>query len=462
MKIWIVFAVGFHLTVVSPLRLGSRPSSHRQRTAISASASASASDALVALTAKLLDKAGSMGNSNTFDMPNFAFADYTSSALLDIANQVSTFSEMLALNPSSLPVAASLLIVFAASAVIGGGGGQTIDSIGSPYPAGSTSYSKEAAETFFNGKKLFVFRRLLQLAQITGSFQLNLLWDWRTGQLEKNEKIRAVEALSLATRCGPTTIKLAQALSLRTDLIPEAYALQLRQLQDSAPPFPSDQALAIMKEEFGVSDLSTIFKTISPAPVASASIGQVFKGVLADGRTVAVKVQRPSILAEIALDLYLLRLITPLQVWISNTINKLPTDPQDVEVALALVDEWGRGFVAEVDYRLEAQNTKQFSEAMTRRGLVSVVAPAVVEELSKSRVITTEWMEGTRLDRDASSDVPRLCAVAVNAYLTMLLDSGTLHCDPHPGNLLRTPDGKLCILDWGMTLQVPKDLQYSP
>jgi predicted unusual protein kinase regulating ubiquinone biosynthesis (AarF/ABC1/UbiB family) len=77
------------------------------------------------------------------------------------------------------------------------------------------------------------------------------------------------------------------------------------------------------------------------------------------------------------------------------------------------------------------------------------------------KVLTTEWVDGTRLDRDTSPDVPRLCAVAINAYLTMLLDTGCLHCDPHPGNLLRTRDGKLCILDWGMTLPVPNDLQYS-
>merc|ERR1711957_427996 len=77
------------------------------------------------------------------------------------------------------------------------------------------------------------------------------------------------------------------------------------------------------------------------------------------------------------------------------------------------------------------------------------------------KVLVTEWVEGTRLDADKSPDVPRLCGVAINAYLTMLLDTGVLHCDPHPGNLLRTTDGRLCILDWGMTLDVPNDLQYA-
>ena len=91
-----------------------------------------------------------------------------------------------------------------------------------------------------------------------------------------------------------------------------------------------------------------------------------------------------------------------------------------------------------------------------RAASTPVCAPAVVEELVRDTVLVTEWVDGTRLDRDASPDVPRLCGVAINAYLTMLLDTGVLHCDPHPGNLLRTTDGKLCILDWGMTLAVPR------
>jgi len=111
--------------------------------------------------------------------------------------------------------------------------------------------------------------------------------------------------------------------------------------------------------------------------------------------------------------------------------------------------------------RLEAKNIIQFEKAMRARGLDAVCAPAVVEDLVRDTVLVTEWVEGTRLDRDASPDVPRLCGVAINAYLTMLLDTGTLHCDPHPGNLLRTLDGRLCILDWGMTLAVPDDLQYA-
>merc|ERR1712176_833056 len=83
------------------------------------------------------------------------------------------------------------------------------------------------------------------------------------------------------------------------------------------------------------------------------------------------------------------------------------------------------------------------------------------EELVRDKVLTTEWVLGERLDKSGKDDVSILCSIAMNAYLTMLLDTGVLHCDPHKGNLLRTTDGRLCILDWGMTLDVPKDLQYA-
>merc|ERR1740139_1571239 len=204
-----------------------------------------------------------------------------------------------------------------------------------------------------------------------------------------------------------------------------------------------------------------MFASLSESSVASASIGQVYKGTLKDGRVVAVKVQRPGILGEIALDLHVLRLLTPVQTVLQNAVNGIETSQEDIDTALTLVDEWGRGFVAETDYRLEAQNTARFEFAMRQRGLDAVCAPAVVEGLVRDKVLVTEWVDGTRLDKDASADVPRLCGVAINAYLTMLLDTGVLHCDPHPGNLLRTTDGKLCILDWGMTLEVPEGLQYS-
>ena len=309
---------------------------------------------------------------------------------------------------SSNPITIPAFTVIYAFFLVFGGIGYDDNKVGSPYDAGTKTYSVETAERFYSGKPFFVLRRLLKLASITGAFNLKVFIDWRTGNVEKNEKERAKEALVLATQLGPTFIKLGQALSIRTDLIPEAYALELRQLQDAVPPFESNLAMEIIKKEMGIrQNIGEKFRSISPLPVASASIGQVYRGTLLDGRDVAVKVQRPKVLGEIALDLYLLRLITPLQVKLTNAINGQKTEQSDIDVAISLVDEWGRGFVAEVDYRLEAKNTKEFTKAMDRRGLNAVTAPKVVDELSGPRVLVTEWVEGTRLDRDASSDVPR-------------------------------------------------------
>ena len=342
-----------------------------------------------------------------------------------------------------------------------------------PYAPGKATYDPKAAETFYSQRPLVVAKRVLSLARLTTAFTAGVLFDWLVlgklmkdteyRALQKAEPRRAKEALALCEQLGPTFIKLGQALSIRTDLIPEAYALELRQLQDAVPPFPSQEAYKVLQRQLGIKDVRDTFETLSARPVASASIGQVYKGTLKGNtsKTVAVKVQRPGILSEIALDLYVLRLITPFQTAFTNLVNGVSTAPEDIEVALQLVDEWGRGFVAETDYRLEAKNTIDFQRAMAARGLDAVCAPTVVEELARDTVLVTEWVDGTRLDRDASADVPRLCGVAINAYLTMLLDTGVLHCDPHPGNLLRTTDGRLCVLDWGMTLEVPNELQYS-
>ena len=209
--------------------------------------------------------------------------------------------------------------------------------------------------------------------------------------------------------------------------------------------------LQVIESELNIT-IDDVFSELSLQPVASASIGQVYRGRLrATGEEVAVKVQRPAVLSKVALDLHMLRSLAP----IYQKSKEINTD------LVGLVDAWGEGFVNELDYRAEARYTTEFSKAMEERGLGSVFAPEVVDSLSSIHVLTTKWVDGQRLADSDAEDVPRLCGVALNAYLTMLLDTGTLHCDPHPGNLLRTPDGRLCILDWGMVINVPQDLQLS-
>ena len=263
---------------------------------------------------------------------------------------------------------------------------------------------------------------------------------------------RAAQLVELLTALGPTFIKAGQSASIRTDLLPAAYIKGLTALQDQVPPFSSEEARQIIQEELG-KPASSAFSQLSDVPVAAASLGQVYRGTLPDGTDVAVKVQRPSMERRIALDMLLIRDF-------AAPLAGLLGVPGDL---VGTADAWGSGFVDELNYDEEAINAGRFNTDVERSALAGrVFAPAVIESCSTRRVLTTEWVEGERLDRCSSpEDVPRLCSVAMNIYLEMMLDTGVLHCDPHPGNLLRTPDGQLCILDWGLVTSVTPDLQLT-
>jgi predicted unusual protein kinase regulating ubiquinone biosynthesis (AarF/ABC1/UbiB family) len=165
-----------------------------------------------------------------------------------------------------------------------------------------------------------------------------------------------------------------------------------------------------------------------------------------------VKVQRPNIVENVALDMHLLRSAAP----ILRKIGDFNTDLAGV------IDDWGKGFVDELNYFKEARNAEAFNRAIVKTPLRDAVfAPPVVSDASARRVLTTKWIDGEKLDNSKSDDIAQLCSVAMNTYLTMMLEMEILHCDPHPGNLKRTPEGKLCILDWGLVTTLQPDLQLS-
>ena len=319
-----------------------------------------------------------------------------------------------------------------------------------PYQRGN--YDPIRAKEFYSKHPKIVIQRALQLFRLSYTFIFNILVDKYVRQNEEeNRQQRADELLELIQQAGPTAIKVGQALSVRPDLIPLEYADTLATLQDRVPPFSSAEARDILNKELGEKRMSQIKSlNLQQGPVASASIGQVYR-CFANDLEVAIKVQRPNVLAEIALDLYLVREFAPFY-------QKLTGGATDLQ---GLADEWGRGFIAELDYHTEAANTKRFNVEMQKRKLTTVIAPVVVDKFSTDCILTTRWVDGCRLDESDADDVPRLCSVALNAYLIMLLELQSLHCDPHPGNLLRTTDGRLCILDWGMTLNTDPELQYS-
>lgn len=233
-----------------------------------------------------------------------------------------------------------------------------------------------------------------------------------------------------------------------------AYIKSLTELQDKVESFPTSIARDIILSEFGVSPDELFEKGLDPTDktIAAASLGQVYKATLKDGRTVAVKVQRPQITEQIALDMHLLRTIAP---FFRETF-RLNSDLEGI------VDTWGKGFVAEINYKQEASNAESFMDTISRTPLKDIVfAPPVIKEFSSERVLTTLWIDGENLNVVKSDDIVVLCSVAMNSYLTMLLEAKMLHCDPHYGNLKRTSDGKLCILDWGLTTSIDDDLQAT-
>lgn len=270
--------------------------------------------------------------------------------------------------------------------------------------------------------------------------------------LDVNADVRAVQLSELLTQLGPSFIKIGQSLSIRTDLLSPAYVRGLQSLQDQVPPFSSEVAKQILQIEWK-RPINDVVSYISPEPVAAASLGQVYKATLKEtGQEVAIKVQRPDIMNQIALDMHLLREVAP----IVKGLFDLNTD------LVGVVDAWGAGFVDELDYLQEAENADEFNTLIQTTPLKDVVfAPTVTNDYSTEKVLMTEWVDGERLDKSAKEDVTILCSIAMNTYLTMMLETGTLHADPHPGNLLRTPDGKLCILDWGMVTRLDSDLQLT-
>ena len=322
-------------------------------------------------------------------------------------------------------------------------------------------YDPVKTREYFATRPITLLKRGVRSFILLGSFSARLWLDRKTSgenvSDEKKKQVntkRATQLRNLLVSLGPTYMKLGQVLSSRADLLPAEYIDELRVLQDKVPPFADDLARRILERELGpaASRLS-----LSSTPIASASLGQVYKGTWRNDsgelEEVAVKVQRPGALVAISLDVGIIRVFAePWRRW--NNLNS------DLE---GLVDEWGRRFIAELDYEAEATNGENFAAAMAARSdLGGVVSAApVFRQASTRRVLTTGWIDGVRLQDSKADDTAQLCAVALTSYLAMLLDLGYLHADPHPGNLLRTNDGKLCILDWGLVTPVSKDLSTA-
>ncbi|SFI31508.1 ubiquinone biosynthesis protein [Paenibacillus sp. UNC496MF] len=246
----------------------------------------------------------------------------------------------------------------------------------------------------------------------------------------------------LLEELGPTFVKLGQIASTRPDLIPADVVAELERLQDSVPPVPFADIAKIIEEELGA-PVDRLFRAFSQEPLAAASIGQVYEARLPDGTRVAIKVQRPGVQKVIDTDLDILadlaRLAEGALEWARN--YRLGE----------IVDELGHTLRRELDYNLEARNAERF----LAQGQPNVQVPEVYWDYSSKRVLTMAFVEGIKLsDRGqlerAGLDASQLADRFATTILHQVLVAGLYHGDPHPGNVLALPDGRLALLDFGM------------
>ncbi|KAI4338245.1 hypothetical protein L6164_016588 [Bauhinia variegata] len=311
-------------------------------------------------------------------------------------------------------------------------------------------YEPASISAYWGKRPRAVATRIVQLLSVAGGFLSRLAIDVINKNVKENEVARAIELREIVTSLGPAYIKLGQALSIRPDILSPVAMTELQKLCDKVPSFPDDIAMALIEEELG-QPWQNMYSELSSSPIAAASLGQVYKGRLKEnGDVVAVKVQRPFVLETVTIDLYIIRNL-------GMVLRKFPQVSIDV---VGLVDEWAARFFEELDYVNEGQNGTLFAEMM-RKDLPQVVVPNTYEKYTSRRVLTTGWVEGEKLSQSTESDVGELVNVGVICYLKQLLDTGFFHADPHPGNLIRTPEGKLAILDFGLVTKLTDDQKYG-
>ena len=263
----------------------------------------------------------------------------------------------------------------------------------------------------------------------------------------------ATELADDLERMGPTFIKLGQLLSTRPDILPPPYLQALARLQDRVEPFSFGEVERIVAAELGVR-LSKAFSEFEASPVAAASLGQVHRAAMRDGRRVAVKVQRPDIRERVAEDLEALADI-------AEFLDEHTEMGRRYEFG-KILEEFRRTLLQELDYRQEAQNLTLLKQNLS--GFDTIVVPAPIDDYTTSRVLTMEFISGTKIT--ALSQVARLdldgaglAEDLFRAYLRQILVDGFFHADPHPGNVFVTEAGKIALIDLGMVARITPRMQ---
>ncbi|GGP28233.1 ubiquinone biosynthesis regulatory protein kinase UbiB [Silvimonas amylolytica] len=279
---------------------------------------------------------------------------------------------------------------------------------------------------------------------------VNTLFFWR-----KLEQPRAVRLRLALEALGPIFVKFGQVLSTRRDLLPEDIADELAFLQDRVPPFPGDVAVAVIESSLK-QPVSQLYASFDRNPVASASIAQVHRATLPDGRKVAVKVLRPGILPIIESDLGLLRVMAGL-------VERLFADGKRLRPK-EVVAEFDKYLHDELDLMIEAGNASQLRRNFL--GSDMLIVPEVFYDWCARQVLTLEWMDGIpvgRVDelRASGIDLKKLSVYGVEIFFTQVFRDGFFHADMHPGNIFVAADNRYIALDFGIVGTLSEvDKQY--
>lgn len=259
---------------------------------------------------------------------------------------------------------------------------------------------------------------------------------------------KAEELATDLEKLGPTFIKLGQLLSTRADLLPVPYLDALARLQDQIEPFSYEEVDRIVSCELGVR-ISKAFAEFDPEPLAAASLAQVHRAYMHDGRAVVVKVQRPYIREQIVEDLEALEEVAQFM----DSHTELGKRYEFGNMLLGL----RKSLLQELDFKTEANNLSMFAENLSEFG--RIVVPEPIQDFTTSRVLTMEYISGKKITaltplRLMEIDGPGLADELFRAYLQQILVDGVFHADPHPGNVFLTEDERIALLDLGMVARL--------
>jgi len=252
---------------------------------------------------------------------------------------------------------------------------------------------------------------------------------------------------------GPTFVKLGQMLSTRPDMVPVEFATALERMQEKVAPIPVERIAAIIEQELGAS-VSKLFASFDPVPLGCASIAQVHRAELHDGRQVAVKVQKPEVAAQLRSDLEVLRSF-------ALAADHLTQVGRRVRLRDWL-NEFAKTLMQELDYQAEAENLQRFGQHL--KPFKPLWVPQPIWDYCSHRVLTMELAQGVRVDmipdvRRTEQPMAPLAAALIRGYVDQIFVHGEIHADPHPGNLRVTPAGRLAIFDLGMVAHMPPRLR---